>query len=85
MQNDTLSGQDASSVVSELSVRADISVNGDRFDAELFGELRDGGIAVRHGRLRKAHLGFGQCEFTPPFSPSRPGSFEACDGALTRA
>ncbi len=42
-------------------------------------------IAPRFGvlsRLRKTHLGFGQREFTPPFSPSRPGGFEAGDGAL---
>lgn len=82
MQDRTLGGQNASSVLSELPFRPDISVNGDRFDAELFCELRDGGIAVRHGRLRKSHLGFGQRKFTTSFSPARPGGFETCDGAL---
>lgn len=64
-----LSREDAFSVLSELPVGADISVNGDGFDAELYCELRDGCIAVRHGRLRKAHLCFGQREFSPPTAP----------------
>lgn len=83
MQDRTLGGQYALSVLPEFPVGANISVDGDRFDAELLGELCDGGIAAGHGCLREAHLCLGQCEFMPPFSSSRPGSFEARDGALT--
>lgn len=82
MQDDTLSREGAFTVLPELSVRADISVNGDRLDAEFLGQLRDGGIAVRHGRLRRAYLGFGPRKFSATFSPSSPGGFEARDGAL---
>ena len=50
MQNDPLSGQDASSVRSELSVGADISVNGDGFDTEGLAAVgfRDPGISYQH-------------------------------------
>ena len=82
MQNDTLSAQHLFSVVSEITVWIDVSIERDGPDAQLLAKLSYRRVAVCHGGLRHAHLGFCERELPSPFPPARPGRLKTGHGAL---
>ena len=78
-----LSVEDALPVCSQLSLRADVAIEGDRLDVEFLGDLGNRGIAALHSGLGETNLGLGEGELAAAPSSSGAGRFQSGDGALT--
>jgi hypothetical protein len=77
-----LSVENALPVCSQLSLRADVAIEGDRLDVEFLGEFGNRGIAALHGGLGKSNLGLGEGKLAATLPSPGTGSLESGDGAL---
>lgn len=73
MQNPALSREDAFSVVSQVSVCIDVTIERDWLDPKFRSKGGDRRIPVCHGGLRQADLILCQRELPPPFFARVPG------------
>ena len=77
-----LSVENALPVCSQLSLRADVAIEGDRLDVEFLGEFGNRGIAALHGGLGKSNLGLGEGKLAATLPSPGAGGLESGDGAF---